>query len=70
MLILSIIYNLLKVMKVLTQKGIRITFRVVLHTGLFVFMMNLPNRLLFLEVEMLLMNLLKQFLKNVIIVTK
>ena len=66
MLILSIIYNL----KLLTQKSIRITFRVVLLTGLFVFMMNLPNRLLFLEVEMLLMNLLKQFLKNVIIVTK
>ena len=33
-------------------------------------MINLVNRLLFLEVEMLLMNLLKQFLKSISIVKK
>ena len=52
-------------MKVLTQKNIKITFLVVLLTNLFVLMINLVNRLLFLEVKMLLMNLLNQFLKSV-----
>ena len=51
-------------MKVLAQKNIRVTIRVVLLTKLFVFMIDLVNRLLFLEVKRLLMNLLKQFLKS------
>ena len=57
-------------MKVFTQKNIMITFLVVLLTNLFVLMINLVNRLLFLEVKMLLMNLLKQFLKSISIVKK
>ena len=52
-------------MTILTQKCIKITFLVVLLTNLFVLMINLVNRLLFLEVKMLLMNLLNQFLKSV-----
>ena len=51
-------------MKVLNQKSIKIEFIVVLLTSLFVLMINLVNRLLFLEVKTLLLNLLKQFLKN------
>ena len=50
-------------MKVLTQKSIKITFAVVLLTSLFVLMIKLVNQMLFLEVKMLLMNLLKQFLR-------
>ena len=52
------------------SKNIKITFLVVLLTNLFVLMINLVNRLLFLEVKMLLMNLLKQFLKSISIVKK
>ena len=59
MLTLSIIEKVLKVMKVLTQKSIKITFLAVLLTNLFVLMINLITRLLFLEVKMLLTNLLK-----------
>ena len=40
-------------------------FLVVMLTKLFVLMIALVNQLLFLEVKMLLMNLLKQFLKNI-----
>ena len=47
------------------SKNIKITFLVVLLTSLFVLMINLVNRLLFLEVKMLLMNLLKQFLRSI-----
>ena len=50
-------------MKILTQKSIKITFVVVLLTSLFVLMIKLVNQMLFLEVKMLLMNLLKQFLR-------
>ena len=50
-------------MKVLTQKSIKITFVVVLLASLFVLMIKLVNQMLFLEVKMLLMNLLKQFLR-------
>ena len=50
-------------MKVLTQKSIKLTFAVVLLTSLFVLMIKLVNQMLFLEVKMLLMNLLKQFLR-------
>ena len=51
-------------MKVLAQKDIRVTIRVVLLTKLFVFMIDIVNQLLFLEVKRLLMNLLKQILKE------
>ena len=40
------------------SKNIKITFLVVLLTNLFVLMINLVNQLLFLEVKMLLTNLL------------
>ena len=40
------------------------TFLIVLLTKLFVLMISLPNQLLFVEVKMLLMNLLKQLLKS------
>ena len=46
-------------------KNIMIRFLVVLLTKLFVLMINSVKRLLFLEVKLLLMNLLKQFLKNI-----
>ena len=59
---------MLKVMKVLAQKNIKITFLVVLLTNLFVLMIDLE--LLFKEVKMLLINLLKQFLKSMNTVKK
>ena len=46
-------------------KNIMIMFLVVLLIKLFVLTINLVNRLLFIEAKMLLMNLLKQFLKNI-----
>ena len=46
-------------------KNIKITLLVVSLTKLFVFMIGLLNQLLFLEVKMQLMNLLKQFLKSI-----
>ena len=64
MLILSVIWKALKVMNVPTQKSIKITFLVVLLTNLLVLMINLVGQLLFLQVRILLMNLLKQLLKN------
>ena len=39
-------------------------FLVILLTSLFVLMINLVSRLLFLEVKVLLLNILKQFLKS------
>ena len=57
-------------MKVNTQKNIMIMFLVVLLTRLFVLIIDLVNRLFFIEVKTLLMNLLKQFLKNISIVKK
>ena len=51
-------------------KNIKITFLVVLLTKLFALMKGLLSQLLFLEVKMLLMNLLKQFLKSISIVKK
>ena len=61
---------ILKFMKVLTQKNIMIMFFVVLLIMLLVLMIHLVSQLSFIEVEMLLMNLLKQFLKNTSIVKK
>ena len=46
-------------------KNIKITFLVVLLTKLFALMIGLLSQLLFLEVKMQLMNLLKQFLKSI-----
>ena len=64
MLILSVIKNALKLMRVFTQKNIEIAFFIVLLTNLFVLMIDLVSQLLFLKVKMLLINLLKQFLKK------
>ena len=46
-------------------KNIKITFLAVLLTKLFVLMTGLLSQLLFLEVKMQLMNLLKQFLRSI-----
>ena len=57
-------------MKVLTQKNIMSMFLVVMLIKLFVLMIDLVSQLLFLEVKMLLMNLLKQFLRSMSTVEK
>ena len=54
---------MLRIMKVFTQEGIKITYLVVLLTNLFVLMINLLSQFLFSEVKILILNLLKQFLK-------
>ena len=46
-------------------QNIKITFLVVLLTKLFALMIGLLSQLLFKEVKMLLMNLLKQFLRSI-----
>ena len=51
-------------------KNIKITFLVVLITKLFVLMIDLLSKLLFIEVKMQLMNLLKQFLWSINIAKK
>ena len=51
-------------------KNIKITFLVVLLIKLFVLMIDLLSQLLFIEVKMQLMNLLKQFLRNINIAKK
>ena len=55
-------------MRLLIQKNIKITFLEVLLASLFVLMINLVSQLLFLEMKMLLMNLLKRLLKSLNIV--
>ena len=57
-------------MKALAQKNINATFLVVMLIKLFVLIIDLVNRLLFIEVKMLLMNLLEQFLKSISSVKK
>ena len=57
-------------MKVLTPKNIEITFLVVLLIKLFVLIINLAKELLFKEVKMHIMNLLKQFLSSANIAKK
>ena len=52
-------------MKVLTQKDMKIIFLVVLLIKLFALMIGLLSQLLFIEVKMLLMNLLKQFFRSI-----
>ena len=59
-----------KCKKVLIQKNIKTIFLVVLLIKLFVLMIDLVSQLLFTEVKMQLMNLLKQFFKNINIVEK
>ena len=51
-------------------KNIKITFLVVLLTKLFALMIGLLSQLLFIEVKMQLMNLLKQFLRSINIAKK
>ena len=46
-------------------KSVKIMFLVVLLTKLFALMIDLLSQLLFLEVKMLLMNLLKQFIRSI-----
>ena len=55
-------------MKVLTQKNIKTTFFFL--TSFFVLMLNLVNRFLFLDMKILLIKLLKQFLKTLNTVKK
>ena len=50
--------------------NIKITFLAVLLTNLFVLMIDLLSQLLFIEVKMQLMNLLKQFLRSINIAEK
>ena len=57
-------------MKDLTQKNINVTFLVVILIKLFVLIIDLVNRLSFIEVKMLLINLLEQFLKSISTVKK
>ena len=57
-------------MKVITEKNIKIIFFTVLFTNLFVLMIDLVSQLFSLEVKMLLMNLLKQFLRSMNTVKK
>ena len=51
-------------------KNIKITLLVVLLTKLFVLMIGSLSQLLFIEVKMQLMNLLKQFLRSINIAEK
>ena len=57
-------------MKVLTQKNIMNMSPVVMLIKLFVLMIDSVSQLLFIEVSMLLMNLLNQFLKSIGVVKK
>ena len=52
-------------MKILIQKNIKTIFLKVLLIKLFVLMIDLVNQLLYTEAKMQLINLLKQFLKNI-----
>ena len=56
-------------MKEHVQKNM-VTFLVALLTKLFVLMIDLVSQLSFIEAKMLLMNLLKQFLRSISIVKK
>ena len=55
-------------MKVLIEKNIKAIFLAVLLIKLFVLTIDLLSQLLFIEVKMQLMNLLKEFLRNINIV--
>ena len=53
-----------------TKKNIEITFLVVLLIKLFALMTDLPNQIMLIEVKMLFMDLLKQFLMRINIAGK
>ena len=53
-----------------TQKSIKITFLAVFLTKLFVLIIDLAKKLFFTEEKMLLRDLLKQFLKSMVIIKK
>ena len=57
-------------MKTVIPKSIKNTFLAVLLTKLFVLVIGLVSQLLFLEIKMLLMNLLNRFLKSMSTVKK
>ena len=57
-------------MKTFTQKNIESTFLAVFLTSLFVLIINLLNQVLFIELKMVLINLLKQFLMSMNTVKK
>ena len=65
-------YNLrdVEIYEVPYTKNITIMFLVVMLLKLFVLIIDLVSQLLFLEVKILLMNLLKQFFKSISIVKK
>ena len=65
MLTLNVSYKILKFMKALVQRNIMIMFLVVMLLKLSALIIDLVSQLLFIEVKMLLMNLLKQFLKDI-----
>ena len=54
-----------EIMKALAQRNIIIRFLVVMFLKLSALIIDLISRLLFIEVKMFLMNLLKHFLKNI-----
>ena len=56
--------------EVLTQKNIKATFLVVLLIKFFVLLIDLLSKLMFTEVKIQFMNLLKQFLRNINIAKK
>ena len=62
--------RVLNVMKVVKQKNIKIIFLVALIITFFVLIIDLLTQLLFIEVKMQLMNLLKPFLKSINIAEK
>ena len=62
--------NIERIMKVLTQKSIKIMFLVVLLTNLLVLMIKLAGQQLLFEAKMLLLSLLKQFLRSMSTVKK
>ena len=57
-------------MKDFTQKNVNVTFLVVILIKMFVLIIDLVNRLSFIEVKMLLIDLLEQFLKSIKTVKK
>ena len=70
MLILNLIHKKLNAMKILVEKNIKTIFLAVLLIKLFVLIIALLNQPLYREVKMQLLNLVKQFLKNINIAKK
>ena len=63
-LIVKIYFESAEIYESSYSKNIKSTFLKVLLTKLFVLIIDLVSQLLFLEVKIQLMNLLKQFLRN------